>query len=379
MNALGDPIYDWRKVTLLDSEPLEDVAVSAMHHELPHGSLFMARRRTNDPDLWCISGTEVRLPGHVYAYAPCGLHAASQRGELPMKLCIYHAPCNDGFAAAWVVRRVEPAVEFHAGRHGNAPPDVTGRDVVLVDFSYPRRVLIAMAAQATSILVIDHHKTAEDDLVDLPANVTTVFDRKHSGAMLAWRYYFPEETPPALLCYVEDQGLWRHALPGSREVNAAIFSYPYTMETWDDLMVRPIHELHREGAPILRKQRKGLEEMVPALCRRMSIAGHDVPAINLPYIYASEAAGMLANGEPFAACYWDGPDGRHFSLCSTVHGLDVAAIAAQFGGGGHEHAAGFRVSYLHPLTAGQAHVFVQPGAPDNLLVKHPSASGVPHG
>ena len=52
-------------------------------------------------------------------------------------LCIYHGNCADGFGAAWAVRkRFGDEVEFHAGVYQTEPPDVSGRDVVMVDFSY---------------------------------------------------------------------------------------------------------------------------------------------------------------------------------------------------------------------------------------------------
>lgn len=75
-------------------------------------------------------------------------------------LCIYHGNCADGFAAAWSVWKALGAdnVDFHSGVYGQQPPDVTGRKVILVDFSYKRPVLEAMATQATSILILDHHK-----------------------------------------------------------------------------------------------------------------------------------------------------------------------------------------------------------------------------
>ena len=48
-------------------------------------------------------------------------------------LCIYHGNCADGFGAAWAVRKRFPQAEFYAGTYQDAPPDVTGRDVVLVE------------------------------------------------------------------------------------------------------------------------------------------------------------------------------------------------------------------------------------------------------
>jgi len=55
-------------------------------------------------------------------------------------------------------------LEFHAGVYQNPPPDVTGKDVILVDFSYKRPILDEMKSKAASILILDHHKTAMEDL-----------------------------------------------------------------------------------------------------------------------------------------------------------------------------------------------------------------------
>lgn len=62
-------------------------------------------------------------------------------------LCIYHGNCADGFAGAWVVRRAlgEDRVDFYPGVYQEPPPDVTDRDVIIVDFSYKRPVLEQMA------------------------------------------------------------------------------------------------------------------------------------------------------------------------------------------------------------------------------------------
>src|SRR5688500_6169509 len=85
-------------------------------------------------------------------------------------LCIAHgSSCIDGLAAAWVVHRaLGDDVEFVYASYGQDPPDVAGRDVVIVDFSYKRPVLEAMAARARSVLVLDHHKSAAEDLAGLP-------------------------------------------------------------------------------------------------------------------------------------------------------------------------------------------------------------------
>lgn len=257
-------------------------------------------------------------------------------------LCIYHGNCADGFSAAWVVRRALGEIEFHPGVYQDSPPDVVGKRVVLVDFSYKRPVMEKMLAEAESVLVLDHHKTAEEDLRGLPG---VMFDLNKSGATLAWDFYFPAEPPPPLLRHIEDRDLWRFVLPGTREIQASVFSYPYEFDVWDRLMAADPAKLAEDGIAIERKHHKDVAELVAALRYRMRIGGYDVPVANLPYTLTSDAGHLMAQGEPFAACYWDTPEGRVFSLRSTKAGLDVSEIAKEYGGGGHRNASGFRLPH----------------------------------
>ena len=267
-----------------------------------------------------------------------------------MTICIYHGNCVDGFGAAWVVRKALGEVEFFPGVHSEAPPDVTGKDVIFVDFSYKRPVLLEMATKANSILILDHHKSAQDDLVDLPSNVKTVFDMSRSGVMLAWDWFFPNQDPPRLLLHIEDRDLWRFALENTRQIQANLFSYPYDFAVWDDIIATPVDDLVAEGNAIERKHFKDMHELLGVTTREMVIGGHTIPVANLPYTFSSDAGHALAKGRPFAACYWDTPEGRVFSLRSSDAGVDVAEVAVMYGGGGHRNASGFKVSYEQAKT-----------------------------
>lgn len=274
-------------------------------------------------------------------------------------LVIYHGNCADGFGAAWVFhhhakRHDTPAMypEFVAGRYGYAPPDVDGRDLYLVDFSYSREITEVLVASAARVTLIDHHKTAIEQLAGLPG-LRQVVDLERSGATLAWDYLFPNQQRPLLLGHIEDRDLWRFKLPHTREIQSLVFSLPYSFDVWDKLMAADPHDLiayTAQGAAIERKHRKDVAELVTATRRRMNIAGHNVPAANLPYTMASDAGAVMAQGEPFAAVYWDTPDHRQFSLRSIKGGMDVSTIALALGGGGHENAAGFRVGRDHALA-----------------------------
>lgn len=267
-----------------------------------------------------------------------------------MTLCIFHSNCADGFAAAWVVRKALGQIDFHPGIYQDPPPDVTNKCVILTDFSYKRPVLLDMASKAESILILDHHKSAAEDLIDLPENVVTVFDMDRSGAMIAWHHFFPDVPPPRLIEHIQDRDLWRFALPGTREIQASVFSYPYDFDVWDRLMASDVDTLRSDGAAIERKHHKDVAELVKVTKRRMIIGGFDVPVANLPYTMSSDAGHLMAQDEPFAACYWDTPDGRVFSLRSSDSGQDVSEIAKKYGGGGHRNAAGFRVNFGSVLS-----------------------------
>jgi uncharacterized protein len=274
--------------------------------------------------------------------------------------CIYHGNCADGFGAAWVVRRFfNGEVDFHAGVYQTEPPDVTGRDVIMVDFSYKRPVLKKMADAAKSILIIDHHKTAAEDLAGLtPAvawpldwaqgeRICAAFDMDRSGAGMTWDFFFPGKPRPALINHIEDRDLWRFKINGTREIQAAVFSYPYDFQIWDELLFGVDAEgLRREGEAIERKHFKDIAELVKVMRRSMVIGGIEVPVANLPYTLTSDAGHQMAVEHPskIGVCYWDTPEGRIFSLRSTNDGPDVSAIAKQYGGSGHAHAAGFKIT-----------------------------------
>ena len=287
------------------------------------------------------------------------------------KLCIYHGNCADGFTAAWAVHKaLGDDVEFHPGIYGELPPPCAGRDVIMVDFSYKRDVLMTLGSSARTVLVLDHHKTAAVDLAGLPPPldgkydadhlddwarecnspnaVHASFDMERSGAQMAWDYFHPNSDRPLLVGYVGDRDLWRFKLPLSREVNAFVFAHEYTFENWDhlDRLLRDHMDVQRVadmGGAIEKKHHKDVAELVKVTRRTMRIGGMEMPVANIPYTLTSDAGNLMAKRDQgVAACYWDTPTARVFSLRSTETGPDVSAIAAQYGGGGHKNAAGFQ-------------------------------------
>lgn len=278
----------------------------------------------------------------------------AQRIPIMPDICIYHANCADGFGAAWAVwRRFGDAVRFISASYGDVPPEVEGKRILIVDFSYPADELQALASRNIHVTVLDHHKTAEAELSQLLAvpSLGIHFDMDKSGARLAWEWCCPEHENqpfPLLLAYVEDRDLWRFRLPQSREASAYISCFEKDFAVWSELAETfDLADFRREalttGEIVLAKQRLDIEALLAVATRTTTIAGKRVPIANVPFMWASEAGNILAEGNHFAATYFDAEDGtRRVSLRSDAHGLDVSEIARSFGGGGHMHAAGFQ-------------------------------------
>jgi oligoribonuclease NrnB/cAMP/cGMP phosphodiesterase (DHH superfamily) len=280
-------------------------------------------------------------------------------------VCIYHGNCADGFTAAWVVQKwwyersgnseLDNTIDFIAGVYQTPPPleQVKDADVIIVDFSYKRAVMEQIAAAASSAIWIDHHKTAIEDMEGFTrGNFIRYLDFDRSGAGLTWDYFFPGQPRPRLVNTVEDRDLWKFLIPATRELQAYIFSYEYSFDKWDELERQfadgnQYNMLVAAGSAIERKHFKDIRELLPICTRNISIAGVIIPCANLPYTMVSDAGNIMAKQNPtlFGICYYDGMSGRNFSLRSIDGGVDVSEIAKQYGGGGHKHAAGFRVSF----------------------------------
>lgn len=260
-------------------------------------------------------------------------------------LCIYHKDCADGFGAALAVKQYCDSLgcpcEFFAAQYGDPAPDVSGKDVLIVDFSYRRELLLSLKQSANSLKVIDHHKTAQQDLAGLDF---CIFDMSKSGAVLTWQTLFPLTQMPQLFAYIQDRDLWQWQLENSKAVSAALQTIPKDFELWrryldDD----KIAELVIKGSAILEYQNQQIDKVPNAdKIPLVNIAGYSVPCINSTHLI-SEIGDKIAQGHPFAALYFERDDKRIYSLRSARDGIDVSKIAEKFGGGGHFHAAGFAI------------------------------------
>lgn len=280
---------------------------------------------------------------------------------------IYHGNCADGFGAAWVVRKLlldngikEEDIIFIPGVYNKpAPIDLCrGAVVTIVDFSYPHAVMDQIAEVSWGCPTwIDHHKTAIEDMVNAKRDFDGIVSLEHSGAYLAWEYFFGLDNMPSLIRHIDDRDRWEFKLPGTREIQANLFSYPCDFKIWDELMGLTDDQLQYTfsigGEAIERKHFKDIHELLELSkqYRWHMNATHRVLVANLPYTMASDAGHILAKEEgcDFAAIWYRQTDGKDYVSLRSVGEFDVSAIAKLYGGGGHKNAAGMVVDNVFDI------------------------------
>jgi oligoribonuclease NrnB/cAMP/cGMP phosphodiesterase (DHH superfamily) len=275
---------------------------------------------------------------------------------------IYHHPCIDGSAAKWAAQRAfswvapKATVEYIGTNYGKpisdkvtAPTTNGGRRwVFILDFSYPREVLEELVTRPDlEVVVLDHHKTAAAALAGLEC---ALFDMNKSGAVLAWEYFLEplgEGKPPGLTLRVQDRDLWRWQYGDTKEINCLAEMAGDDFHKWEGL-----HQSYRDHPnPTFKEGRKVVEykelvvekSLFPENVSLVTFSGFKTAVMNTQTLQSETCNELLKRLDVQVALAWTtNSDGSlRVSLRSKQgSGVDVSAIAKEYGGGGHENAAG---------------------------------------
>lgn len=274
-------------------------------------------------------------------------------------VCIYHKNCFDGICSAWVISKVYPEAEFVPMNHGDSLDWLTQGWIqgiyskedrlIVVDFSFPRNMMLSLRDMFNDMLVLDHHKTAQENCRGLEF---CVFDMNMSGAELAWWFYSQEGTlspkTPRLVRYIADRDLWKSKLPDSKYINAYIQSWKMDIPTYEMLYKTLENEIDFQGALIGGMSIERYKDaMVQAICSNAALNGLGIPTVNTSILFSEvghELCKMYPNA-PYARYYFDRlkDNTRQFGLRS-IGDFDVSNVAKANGGGGHKNAAGWQHS-----------------------------------
>ena len=283
----------------------------------------------------------------------------------PQPLIIYHGrSCPDGFAAALAAWRFyQGQAEFLALEHGQVTalhelPDLLGRAVYILDFSFGRGLLRAVEASAAQLVLLDHHKSAADGLQGFDCRCGLVyFDLKKSGARLAWDFFLPDTPLPDLVRHVEDRDLWTWQYPQSAAFLAALDMEAFDFRRWHEIANFGAAELASyvaRGQAMADKFNKLAADLTDS-ARPVVLNGISGLMVNVPGVFHSQIGNALSLKSGTFALMWSvDRQGEVKVGLRSQRGFDCIPLAASFGGGGHAQACGMRLPLqrLPELLAG---------------------------
>ena len=290
-----------------------------------------------------------------------------------MNLVLYHGICTDGFTCALLMHLYFKATgqEYEmipVNYHEQLPENIAGKNIYILDFSYPPEVIREFAETAKSITVLDHHLTAAEQYGgygeyrykhgNCPVDIR--IHEEHSGASLTFKYLSERELGSHqfdflthrrlkdLVRAVKDYDLWYHEFSSTKVIHDLLQIIPRTIEGWLDVFV---HESDEDFAKRMEKcthffnAYEALAATIADTHKVINLCGHRVPVVNSPHVFADRICEYLYQGDaPFAISFVVNSKELYCSLRSKRDGgVDVSAIAKKFGGGGHATSAAFKI------------------------------------
>lgn len=299
---------------------------------------------------------------------------------------IYHRNCPDGMMASWIYIQyckyknadLKNVILVPADA-GNVPTNLSWdkSHIIMLDISFSKEDLLNIASKVSSILILDHHKTAQTNFSGtFPENVRLVFNMEKCGAQLTWDECFSNLDYPWYVEVVADRDLWKWAFPNSKPLGKYLMDNGYfeSHEQLDKLSNWSISDMEQAiavGKVMLEVDENNIEAYVKAaiLCEFKSPdKTYRVYLVGCPHKYASDVGHKLSSNSEcdFAVMfrYSFEEDVWNLSCRSSKNrqDIDLSIICSQFGsGGGHKQAAGFKISNH---SSGLHSYFRKIGAPD---------------
>lgn len=278
---------------------------------------------------------------------------------------VSHGCCSDGFMSATIVKmylqqqsvNIDDVTFYHA-QYGSdfskLPELMKDKYVVICDFSFTEQLFNSMIeATNGNILVLDHHKTAQENLHNVPKEYVT-FDMNHSGAFLTWTYFFGFNNVPKAVLYVEDNDIWTKKLPLTKEFTSYMFSVDFNFEQYekffDDKYL--VDTVFPTGSGMVIQNdsllkiigKKGIPKFVELNDRYYFIACVGCYVLKsdlgnyLLSVYKNSNLSMVFSHDQFT-------QSTTISYRSANDRSDCTEIAKTHNGGGHRNASGAKVFY----------------------------------
>lgn len=312
-------------------------------------------------------------------------------------IVIVHKPCRDGYTAGlcaykyYQIENAKPNAIIQNFEIWGAEPNkhtclktltekatefIESGKVVntirIFDLAVEPAVLNMLAAKlsCTDIQVHDHHKTFYETWAEYKKTDPQMYsmwedklfyDVTHSGAYLAWKYYFPDEPVPLYVLYVEDRDIWQFKQPASMEIGEALFNNEIRnddpikyLETYFNFPnqieeQKYFDSLEQIGKSLVNAKNKRMDSLYRT-GYFIEFDGHRIWACNASHNDASDLGNLaVTKGDCAAAFIWRYiPENNTIGISTRSNNkdpnaIDVSQLCKNHGGGGHFHAAGFEI------------------------------------
>lgn len=279
----------------------------------------------------------------------------------------YHSPCMDGFGAMYATAKhlatldPKPTFECIKGKYYEVETleDVLAKlpkscnEIWTVDFSLKRPIVEALLEKGYAYHIYDHHKSALElkPLLD-EGRIDGIIDMEHSGAVICWENLTPtsHEPLPLLFSYIQDRDLWTKKFDDVDIIHNALQHKTPHIEAFEKIMLetdcgKTIDALRSEGNLIESMKNKMLKTVKSGVENKgammIELGGYKVPAVASIPGFTSDMAEPFREECPFLVIYTTYSTSVSISLRSgNDESIDLSALAASFGGGGHPKAAG---------------------------------------
>lgn len=291
---------------------------------------------------------------------------------------IYHGFCTDGFSSALFAYEVfGDTIKYHAGKFKTSPPeDIIGKNLLMVDFTYPDNIMQEIRKKVNKLAVLDHHKTAELNLQNVPSN-QKVLVLNHSGVHLSYKYFNRQKPCPMMVDYIEDNDIWTHKLPFSEAATTAMYEVPFNFKDYQRLIDDEVFkkDIIEKGKVYIEFRNKQLDKLKRGACisfvELQDGKSYIVSSLNSS-VYKSELGNILVsmhNFIDFALIYDYDSNGdvSRFSLRSLDDRESVSAIAEKWSGGGHFCASGCSFQGKHSMIPYYKQTIVNANIVKNLI------------
>ena len=281
-------------------------------------------------------------------------------------IVIFHYPCQDGLASAWITKYYHyqhcKDIEIYPIQHGHTIDleRLINKKVIFCDYSPSLEILNEIEKVTSKITILDHHISAQKALENKPY---AIFDMKKSGAGLTWDY-FMFGPAPKFIQMIEDRDLWKWKIINSREFTAGFSTVCSTVGLHDFYeLFRLFDELYNNNSKldfylelgnIINKSNLLKSENIVAkhVNKINNYNGYNVCIVNCHSELASDVGNMLVTkyNVDFAVLWtYFHPKEEYYISLRANNKVDVSEIAKRFGGGGHANASGFS-SKLNPIN-----------------------------